>query len=776
MVTLDDIKKMEKPYEDIGMKVGEDNGPHPSGGGDSTSVKVGENSIVWRYHGSRRDGEVVYGTIVDAYMVKYGIDAKEAIKMLLQRYGDERVVDIDDFRKRTQSKKVESRERLTPVDISGEERIESYKDSQGKLRKRVYRKLGNLTIGEESFHHVTGGRNSEGDLVLIAVLRWEVDEGKCMRPFSKIGDEEWVLGTPKEYIRPLYKAYEISKSPDAQVWIVEGEKCMEVLQKACDEARRMHKDNFPEVIVTTSIGGSNAAPMSDWSVINQKIVRIIPDNDEGGYDYARFIAAQIEGSEVIGLDVGESEDIVDWLDKGNDIRELLKEDVLIDWAEEDKTDPHSDQYIILNSGSDVELSQILRARYDMIFDGENSWQYIERDKKYEELSMREMVEYLSMLDGVERSTGKPMNLSLSKIKAAISHAQEVTTDTTFFEGLVESVNFSDKIVKIENGRLVARDYRKSDKVRDKMDIPYDPYKTAPLFQRYLEDIFGDDPDGENKTAFLQEFAGACLFGMPHKYEKALILFGEGANGKSLFLDIFNSMFKDSDRSSISPQQLGDGSGRSEYYRAELVGRKINTIDEMPESDIMDSDGFKAIVTGNRISGRSPAGKPIFFQPRVGIVMSASTLPAVADVSYGFWRRWAIIEFNKTIPEKDRDPTLGHRIKTQERQGLLNWAIEGVQRLLERGEHYYVDVPSSDRAIHRWRNKADRIAYFLEMEGITEGGEDDWVQASDLYQRYKNWSSLNGYRAQGSQRFFEGVSKRFEKKKSGFIYYNCKIQS
>src|SRR5690625_6292127 len=117
--------------------------------------------------------------------------------------------------------------------------------------------------------------------------------------------------------------------------------------------------------------------------------------------------------------------------------------------------------------------------------------------------MREMVEYLSMLDGVERSTGKPMNLSLSKIKAAISHAQEVTTDTTFFEGLVESVNFSDKIVKIENGRLVARDYRKSDKVRDKMDIPYDPYKTAPLFQRYLEDIFGDDPDGENKTAFLR---------------------------------------------------------------------------------------------------------------------------------------------------------------------------------------------------------------------------------------------------------------------------------
>jgi hypothetical protein len=47
------------------------------------------------------------------------------------------------------------------------------------------------------------------------------------------------------------------------------------------------------------------------------------------------------------------------------------------------------------------------------------------------------------------------------------------------------------------------------------------------------------------------------------------------------------------------------------------------------------------------------------------------LPAITDHSTGFWRRWDVVPFSVTIPERERDPLLANTITVGKLPGHLN---------------------------------------------------------------------------------------------------------
>src|ERR1700724_1881136 len=94
--------------------------------------------------------------------------------------------------------------------------------------------------------------------LLFAVARWDNKDGtKKILPLSWLrdgdGTEGWALKAHPAP-RPLYNLGLLNASPAAPVVIVEGEKCAEAAGAL-----------FPESVVTTSSGGSNAAGKTDWS-------------------------------------------------------------------------------------------------------------------------------------------------------------------------------------------------------------------------------------------------------------------------------------------------------------------------------------------------------------------------------------------------------------------------------------------------------------------------------------------------------------------------------
>jgi predicted P-loop ATPase len=99
-----------------------------------------------------------------------------------------------------------------------------------------------------------------GDRKMTPLIQWCENGDKaawCHRPF---------VGA-----RPLYRLHQLVTRPDAQVLVVEGEKCADAAQAL-----------LPSLAVTTWQGGGKAAGKSDWSPVSGRDVLIWPDADPEG--------------------------------------------------------------------------------------------------------------------------------------------------------------------------------------------------------------------------------------------------------------------------------------------------------------------------------------------------------------------------------------------------------------------------------------------------------------------------------------------------------------
>jgi hypothetical protein len=110
------------------------------------------------------------------------------------------------------------------------------------------------------------------------VLRWNPpDEEKTYRPVFRI-DGRWHLTYPSP--RPLYALDRLAARQGETVYVVEGEKCAEVLD-ACG------------LLATTSAGGAKAGDKADWSPLAGREVVIVPDAGATGRDYGREVASRL---------------------------------------------------------------------------------------------------------------------------------------------------------------------------------------------------------------------------------------------------------------------------------------------------------------------------------------------------------------------------------------------------------------------------------------------------------------------------------------------------
>jgi hypothetical protein len=118
-------------------------------------------------------------------------------------------------------------------------------------------------------------RDAAGEPIGL-VLRWnQADGSKTIRPVWRFG-ERWRLTYPE--VRPLYALDRLDAAPEARVFVVEGEKCAEMLWTL----------GLP---ATTSPGGSNAARRGEWSPLAGREVVVLPDADDAGRDYAEAVRA-----------------------------------------------------------------------------------------------------------------------------------------------------------------------------------------------------------------------------------------------------------------------------------------------------------------------------------------------------------------------------------------------------------------------------------------------------------------------------------------------------
>ena len=88
------------------------------------------------------------------------------------------------------------------------------------------------------------------------------------------------------------------------------------------------------------------------------------------------------------------------------------------------------------------------------------------------------------------------------------------------------------------------------------------------------------------------------------FEKALILFGKGANGKSVVFDVVNALLGHNNISNISLESIS----RDQHYRAMLANKLLNYSSEI--SNRLQAEKFKQLTSGEPIEARLPYGQPM----------------------------------------------------------------------------------------------------------------------------------------------------------------------
>lgn len=207
---------------------------------------------------------------------------------------------------------------------------------------------------------------------------------------------------------------------------------------------------------------------------------------------------------------------------------------------------------------------------------------------------------------------------------------------------------------------------------------YDGRARCPLFLKFLREVLPD----EGSRLCLQELMGSMFLDRGRmKIEKMGLLWGTGANGKSVFAETMKGVIGFDKCSSFDPIALTRGDG-SERALSEVDGKLLNYCDEITTRALNDVR-FKSLVSGERQMGRAMYEPYREIKDLPLMMGNANDLPEITRSHAAVARRVFVFSFMVKIAEEEQDRALPRKLE-DEYPGILNWILEGRDRLEDAG--------------------------------------------------------------------------------------------
>ena len=359
---------------------------------------------------------------------------------------------------------------------------------------------------------------------------------------------------------------------------------------------------------------------------------------------------------------------------------------------------------------------------------------------------------------------KPLRVSASLTSGVLELVEVFRAGTGYFDEAGDGLSVSNGFVRVSPSGVELLPFAADQRSTASLPYRYVAGAVPVRFIAALEACWSNEFDSFARIDFLRQFIGAALLGLATRYQKGVILVGEGANGKSTILEAISGLFGPGLVTAIPPQELGQ-----EYRRAMLAGARLNVVSELPETEILLSEAVKAVLTGDTITARAIREAPFTFRPVAAHLFAANDLPGVRDMSHGFWRRWVVLPFTREFSEAEQDRGLGAALR-DEREAIASWAIEGAVSLVAAG--CYSVPASSDQAVSEWRSVADVVSRFVAERTVRT--DSPRTKAADLYSAFQRWANENGHpRSLSSVNFGKRLKKLgvISTRKTDGIFYS-----
>lgn len=257
---------------------------------------------------------------------------------------------------------------------------------------------------------------------------------------------------------------------------------------------------------------------------------------------------------------------------------------------------------------------------------------------------------------------------------------------------------------------------------------------------------------------LEECIGYCFYRF-NFLQQAIILSGNGSNGKSAFITVIKHILGEDNICAIDLKKLSD-----RFITATLFGKLANIGDDISDQYIADASLFKKIVSGERIQAEFKGQDAFEFNPYAKLIFSANTIPKINDDTGAVKRRLLIVPFNAKFSSSDTDydPHIEEKLSTQTAmEYFIKLGIEGLKRLLLNKR--FTNSAKTIEAVESYdKENHPELLFFEEtpIECILDH------EPKDVYLSYHEWCIRNGYEAMPQNKLTPAINR----------YYGTKVDS
>lgn len=331
------------------------------------------------------------------------------------------------------------------------------------------------------------------------------------------------------------------------------------------------------------------------------------------------------------------------------------------------------------------------------------------------------------------------------------HLLPVINET--FDNDFNLFNVQNGFIDLKAGKL--NDHERKNYFTKISHVEYTDKSDCPKWDEFLDDIFLGN---QELVRFIQRAVGYSLSG--HTSEQVLfVLYGNGRNGKSVFLDILNEIFGNYS-TNIQPKAIMASKNQSDASPeiAKLDGARLVTTTEPNEGERFDEGLLKQLTGGDRVSARKLYENEFEFTPQFKLWMATNHKPYVRGRDEGIWRRFVIIPFDKQIPLHEIDRDLTKKLK-RELPAIMRWCVDG---FLEWQRIGLSEPKIIKEQRDEYRVEMDSIASFI--NDCCELNPMQKIKSSEIFSAYDRWAKDNNQHIMSSTKFGREMAKRFNRKK------------
>lgn len=561
----------------------------------------------------------------------------------------------------------------------------------------------------------------------------------------------WIWGLADDTRRVLYWLPEISDSLNIAsgktLFICEGEPDVESLRK------------IGLLATTNPFGALGWQDDFSESLSDYRSVVILPDNDTPGKKGAEKTLESLQSlpdpgiTEIRIIDLpglAEGGDVTDWLNGDGSKQKLLnlvKDRLPIPPKSEIETELATDRFW----ATDVYNADCFVRKYSnrMKYCRELGWLFYDRKRwnkdtgqitaeKFARQIARELYALLkkSRTEEEHRAIFNHFLRSQNdrKIKATVHVARSYDEILIPLEDLDADpylFNCDNGTIDLHTGQF--REHRPGDMITKLAPVTYDEQALCELWLKCLDEWMQGDND---KIGYLQRLMGMCLTGDTCA-RVFPIFFGLGANGKSVFIDTSCGLM--GDYAFAAPEDLlAEKDYRSHPTEiASLAGKRLVTLSETAPNMKLRTSLVKRMTGDQKLSARFMRQDIFSFKPTHKTILSTQNKPRIIETAPAIWDRIHLVPWSYRILDKDQDPHLTDRLKS-EWPGILNWLLEGCRKWQEEG--FSLRPPDSIKtATDEYRKASDILGDFVDEKLRLKTSEESRIRVTDLYKLYRAYA-------------------------------------